>query len=199
MIRLSPFSLFEFKNDVDVLVNTINTKGYMGKGLAFEFALRYPEMEKEYKGKCLRKEIKPGKIWFWEDKEIIANFPTKDDYKYPSKIEWISSGLLDLKEYIINNNIRKVALPMLGSGLGGLNWRVVEKEIVEKLYDLDAEIIICLDFQAGEKEKNAIENALYEIFNPLFGSNIKISRFREILEIKGVGKKRYMELLNKYF
>ena len=85
-----------FNTDADAIVNTINCVGFMGKGLALEFSLRYPKLLVDYKEKCSKKEINIGKLYYYkEDNILIINFPTKKDYKFPSKLEWIEKGLLE--------------------------------------------------------------------------------------------------------
>uniref|UniRef100_A0A7V4KBT2 Macro domain-containing protein n=1 Tax=Fervidobacterium pennivorans TaxID=93466 RepID=A0A7V4KBT2_FERPE len=221
MIIISPFSVFEHIHEVDAIVNTINTKGYMGKGLALEFALRFPKMEEAYKKACQQGIIKPGSVWvyqveveYWEDVEAkrerkrkllkVLNAATKDDFKLPSKMEWIESIVDEIKDMLIRDEIQAVALPKLGAGLGKLQWEAVEEVIVTRLYELDKKIIISLDLLAGEREKLAIELAMREFSGGLFEEpqkkiEMKIRRFREFLSLEGVGKKRYSELVNKYF
>lgn len=223
MLLVSPYSVFEHIFEVDSIINTINTKGYMGKGLALECALRFPEMEKKYKEACKSGVIKPGDIWeyeveaeYWKDvgKEIrdkknilILNAATKDDYKFPSKIEWIEMIVEKIRSILVEKDINSIAIPKLGAGLGKLNWEKVEEIIIEKLYDLDKKIIISLDLFAGERENLGIRLAKRELFSKrtLFGDNTEngiekdILRFREFLKLKNIGKKRYSELVKKYF
>jgi len=223
MILISPYSVFEHIFEVDAIVNTINAKGYMGKGLALECALRFPEMEKKYKEECRKQKIKAGDVWiyevkseYWEDpkKEIrktkrlkILNAATKDDYKFPSKIEWVESVIKEIKNLLNSKEISSIALPKLGAGLGKLNWENVENIIVKKLYDMDKKIIITLDLMSGEREKLGIKLAMEELFNKktLFdnvyelSNKENISRFRDFLKMKNIGKKRYSELVRKYF
>ncbi|KAF2961041.1 macro domain-containing protein [Fervidobacterium sp. 2310opik-2] len=218
MIILSPYSVFEHLGEVEAVVNTINTKGYMGKGLALEFALRFPEMESEYKKLCQQGKIKPGDVWEYESeasyyksinplergkKKIrIYNVATKDDFKFPSKIEWIESGVIKLREKIVNSNVKSIAIPKLGAGLGKLDWESVESIIVEHLYSLDCRIIVTLDYKKGPLEEFALKEALKEISNAsLFGiSEIKeVSRFRDLMNIENIGKKKYSDLVRRYF
>ena len=88
------------KSDAYALVNTVNCEGYMGKGIAYQFKLQYPEMNKEYENKCKRHELIPGHLYCYKTGDkLIINFPTKFHFKYPSKMEWIEQGL----KYFINN------------------------------------------------------------------------------------------------
>jgi len=97
MLRFSDSNVFNI--NVDAIVNTINCVGFMGKGIALEYSLRYPKLLLDYKEKCENKEINVGKMYYFnsEDK-LIVNFPTKYDYKYPSKIKWIELGLKNFVE-----------------------------------------------------------------------------------------------------
>ena len=113
--------------DVEALVNTVNTVGVMGKGIALMFKEAFPANYKAYEQACKRKEVKIGRMFATEREDLlgpkwIVNFPTKQNWWNPSKIEWIEEGLTDLKRFIEENNIRSIAIPPLGSGNGGLEW-----------------------------------------------------------------------------
>ena len=84
-----------FNTDAKALVNTVNCKGVMGAGIALEFKLRYPAMNKDYVSKCESGLIKVGKVDYFCGNPTVINFPTKYDFKFPSRIEWIESGLKD--------------------------------------------------------------------------------------------------------
>lgn len=133
---------------VDALVNTVNTVGVMGKGIALMFKERFPKNMAEYARACKANTVVIGKMFVTETGEPtgprwIVNFPTKQHWRAKSKMEWIQEGLLDLKRFILENNIRSIAIPPLGAGNGGLNWRDVKVEVVRVLADLeDTDIII---------------------------------------------------------
>jgi O-acetyl-ADP-ribose deacetylase (regulator of RNase III) len=132
---------------VDVLVNTVNTVGVMGKGIALQFKNEFPENYKKYKEAVARNEISVGKVQIVPVNEIsgvkyIVNFPTKAHWRYPSKIQWIKDGLKDLHEKILSLNIESIALPPLGCGNGGLNWEEVKPLIVESLSDLPISVYV---------------------------------------------------------
>jgi O-acetyl-ADP-ribose deacetylase (regulator of RNase III) len=108
-------------------VNTVNTVGVMGKGVALMFKEAFPDNFRAYENACKRKEIHIGRMFVTERQNLIGpkwiiNFPTKQHWRNPSKIEWIEEGLEDLKRIIIENNIKSLAIPPLGSGNGGLGW-----------------------------------------------------------------------------
>lgn len=131
-----------FVSHCNAIVNPINCVGTMGKGLALQFAHRYPDMLQSYKLAAQGGEVRIGEMWIWNEPEItIINFPTKIHWRDPSKLEWISAGLDDLRKYVILNK-HSVCLPALGCGLGGLDFHDVRKLVIEKLDNLDAEIIL---------------------------------------------------------
>ncbi len=128
--------------EVEAIVNTVNCVGVMGKGVALQFKLAYPENFIAYEKACKKKEIKLGKmdIFFtgsFCNPKYIINFPTKDHWKEKSHLKDIEAGLEDLIQVINKLKIRSIALPPLGCGLGGLNWRDVRKILVDRLGNLD--------------------------------------------------------------
>lgn len=139
-----------FDQRVDALVNTVNCVGVMGKGVALEFKRRWPENFKAYKRLCDSKRLRPGIIFVHQVGDLlgnnqprfIINFPTKDHWKSKSKIEFIESGLDTLVKELCGSGIKSLALPPLGCGNGGLNWEDVRPLIIEKLKDLDIQIIV---------------------------------------------------------
>lgn len=136
------------KADAEALVNTVNTVGVMGKGIALMFKEQFPTNLKAYEAACKAGEVEVGHMFVTERLELmgprwIINFPTKKHWRHPSKMEWIEAGLDDLKRVIAEKKIRSIALPPLGSGNGGLEWPVVRDLIARKLGDLDGvEVII---------------------------------------------------------
>jgi len=118
----------------EALVNTVNCVGIMGRGIALQFKNEFPENYKAYAAACAREEVRPGKMFVFETRKLtgpkfIINFPTKRHWRGKSRMEDIDSGLLALAEEIRERNIRSIAIPPLGSGLGALNWRDVRPRI----------------------------------------------------------------------
>lgn len=139
MIEYTKGNLLEA--DEEAVVNTINTVGVMGKGIALMFKERFPENFKAYKAACQAREVQVGSLFVTASDELggprwIVNFPTKQHWRNPTKIAWVIEGLKALREFIIAKEIRSIALPPLGCGNGGLEWPVVRKLIEESLADL---------------------------------------------------------------
>jgi O-acetyl-ADP-ribose deacetylase (regulator of RNase III) len=127
------------------IVNTVNCEGYMGKGIAYQFKLKYPENNKDYVRACKSKELRIGTIHsFKEAGKIIINFPTKDKWRKNSEISYIKIGLDLLNDYIIQNNIKSIAIPPLGCGNGGLNWTEIKPLILDKLQTASNSCLITL-------------------------------------------------------
>ncbi len=133
-----------FESYAQVLVNAVNTVGVMGKGIALEFKRKYPEMFKEYQALCKSGVFDIGQLWLYKSPEKwILNFPTKRDWRDPSKIEYIEAGLKRFVEMYEEEDITSISFPRLGSGLGGLNWENEVQPLMEKyLSPLPLEVII---------------------------------------------------------
>ncbi|NMN99775.1 Appr-1-p processing protein [Gordonia sp. TBRC 11910] len=120
---------------VDALVNTVNTVGVMGKGIALQFRRAYPDMFKAYAAACKTGEVQLGRMHVWETgmldgPRFIINFPTKGHWRARSRIGDIEAGLVDLVEVVRGREITSIAIPPLGCGNGGLDWADVEPRIV---------------------------------------------------------------------
>lgn len=134
--------------DVEAIVNTVNCVGIMGRGIALQFKNTFPENYKAYVAVCKRNEMKPGRMFVFETGQLtnpkyIINFPTKRHWRGKSRIEDIDAGLIALVKEIQSRNIQSIAIPPLGSGLGGLDWSTVRSRIEEALREVsDLKIII---------------------------------------------------------
>jgi len=125
--------------EAEALVNTVNCVGVMGRGIALQFKKAYPGNFKEYKTACDRKELKPGQMLVHCTNRLmmpryIINFPTKRHWRGASRLEDISSGLKALASEVRELNIRSIAIPPLGCGLGGLEWSVV-RPMIEEIFN----------------------------------------------------------------
>jgi O-acetyl-ADP-ribose deacetylase (regulator of RNase III) len=130
------------RDESEAIVNTVNCVGVMGRGIALQFRNAYPDNFKAYEKACQREEVQPGKMFVYETGELtnpryIINFPTKRHWRGKSRMEDIDSGLEALVEVLRDKKIRSIALPPLGSGLGGLDWSEVRPRIVAALSVLD--------------------------------------------------------------
>lgn len=148
--------MIEFKNGdlfsigTEALVNAVNCVGVMGKGIALQFKIIYPENFEAYRAACINREVRPGKMFVFDtglDPRYIINFPTKRHWRDNSLEEDIDSGLAALKTEIKNRNIKSIAIPPLGCGLGGLAWDTVRPKIENILGNLEDTKIIVLEPQ----------------------------------------------------
>src|SRR5215475_8581084 len=134
--------------DAEALVNTVNCVGVMGKGIALQFKRAYPENYRQYRRACRRGEVQPGRMFVVDTGGVappryIINFPTKRHWRGKSRMEDIEAGLKALVDTIRRYDIRSIAVPPLGSGLGGLDWPEVKLRIEAALQPLsDVRIII---------------------------------------------------------
>lgn len=140
MIRQADGNLLDA--DVDALVNTVNTVGIMGKGIALQFKRAFPAMFKEYAAAAKRGDLSLGKMHVWHTEalggpRLVINFPTKGHWRSSSKLSDVEAGLDDLRRVIEREQIRSIAVPPLGCGHGGLDWAVVGPLITAKLGSLD--------------------------------------------------------------
>jgi O-acetyl-ADP-ribose deacetylase (regulator of RNase III) len=128
-----------FQSSAQTLVNTVNCVGVMGKGVALGFRQRFPDMYREYVDLCERGEVKLGRPYLWRSvvPPWILNFPTKDHWRENSSLEAIVAGLEYLEEHYRDWGIESLAVPPLGSGLGGLDWRIVGPTLYQHLARLD--------------------------------------------------------------
>ncbi len=127
--------------DAEALVNTVNTVGFMGKGIALQFKQAYPENFSAYAQAVRRGEVRPGHMLvvptgFVTNPRYIINFPTKRHWRERSRLEDIESGLQALVSEIQRLGIGSIAIPPLGCGNGGLDWSEVEPRILKAFQDL---------------------------------------------------------------
>ncbi|CAA0240152.1 hypothetical protein AB901B6_02422 [Acinetobacter baumannii] len=166
----------------EALVNTVNTVGVMGKGIALMFKERFPQNMDAYAKACKVGAVKTGKMFITEPQELVGprwiiNFPTKQHWKANSKIEWIEDGLIELRNFLIKNNVKSIAIPPLGAGNGGLNWEDVKPRIEAALGDL-----------------NEIDILIYE-------PNIKYQNVTKSMGVKNLTPPRAMisDLIRRYW
>lgn len=126
--------------DVEALVNTVNTVGVMGKGVALQFKRAYPDMFKDYAKQAMAGALRIGRMHVWRTDELvprwIINFPTKQHWRNPSEMDFIDEGLTDLVRVVRELGIASIAVPPLGCGNGGLDWAEVEPRIARAFEEL---------------------------------------------------------------
>lgn len=134
--------------NTEALVNTVNCVGVMGRGIALQFKNAFPENYKAYVLACKQDEVQPGHMLVFQTGQLtnpryIINFPTKRHWRGKSRMEDIEAGLKALVVTIRQYNIHSIALPPLGSGLGGLDWSGVKARIESALQPLtDVHVVI---------------------------------------------------------
>ena len=124
-----------FEAPAQTLVNTVNCVGVMGKGVALEFKKRFPAMYDDYVARCERDEVQLGQPYLYRNPEPphVLNFPTKDHWRSVSKLKDIVAGLDYLEEHYHEWGITSLAVPPLGCGNGGLEWRIVGPTLYQHL------------------------------------------------------------------
>lgn len=126
------------KSKMDALVNTVNTVGIMGKGVALAFKNRYPDMYRDYVKRCERGEVRLGEPYVYRAADhVIVNFPTKQHWRSVSRLSDIEAGLDYLEDHYKEWQIRSLTVPPLGCGNGQLEWRVVGPILLRHLKRLD--------------------------------------------------------------
>lgn len=167
MIKYTTGNLLEAPTEA--LVNTVNTVGVMGKGIALMFKERFPGNMKEYAKECKAGKVRVGHMFVTETDELmgprwIINFPTKKHWRHPSRMEWVVSGIQDLKRIILETNISSIAIPPLGAGNGGLPWPEVREQIELALSDLDS--VEVLVYEPTAKYQNVAKTEGVEKLTP---------------------------------
>jgi O-acetyl-ADP-ribose deacetylase (regulator of RNase III) len=171
------------KADAEALVNTVNCVGVMGRGIALQFRNVFPDNFKAYAAACKQGEVQPGRMFVFETGQLagpryIINFPTKRHWRGKSRIEDIRDGLVALVSEIKARNIRSIAIPPLGSGLGGLQWSQVRALIERAMAALpDVDILV---FEPGGAPADG-----------------KVNRSRDVPRMTA-GRAALVSLMNRY-
>lgn len=181
MIRYRQGNLLE--SDVEALVNTVNTVGVSGKGIALMFKESFPENFRAYEAVSKAGDLAPGGLFITERQDIlgprfIINFATKKHWRHPSKLEWIEHGLAMLREEIVARGIRSIAIPPLGAGNGGLDWDDVRPLIAATLSDLDCEIVV---YEPTQTYQNVVKRHGVEKLTPARALMAEMIRRYEVL------------------
>ncbi|HBO3155632.1 type II toxin-antitoxin system antitoxin DNA ADP-ribosyl glycohydrolase DarG [Pseudomonas aeruginosa] len=166
MITFTQGNLLEAR--AEAMVNTVNTVGVMGKGIALMFKERFAENFRRYAAACKAKEVQTGKMFVTQVHELdgprwIVNFPTKQHWRARSRMEWVVEGLQDLRRFLVEEQVKSVAIPPLGAGNGGLEWADVREQIERALGDLDIDILV---FEPTKQYQNVAKRVGVEKLTP---------------------------------
>lgn len=143
MLKFTVGNILE--SDTECLVNTVNCEGYMGKGIAYQFKLKFPDNNREYVKACKSGLLKIGTLHYFQEKEkTIINFPTKDKWRQKSQVDYIKKGLQELVDLIQLLKIESISIPPLGCGNGGLKWHEIKPIIIEYLLPLSESLDIVI-------------------------------------------------------
>lgn len=147
----------------DALVNTVNCVGVMGRGIALQFKKKYPENFKEYEVACKQEKVQPGTMFVHEtgtliNPRYIINFPSKRHWRGKSRMEDIVSGLRDLVRVVRTYDIKSIALPPIGCGLGGLEWEKVKAQIEQTFADLCEVRVVVYEPQGSSTDHRTVRN-----------------------------------------
>lgn len=198
-----------FASHAQCLVNTVNCVGVMGKGVALEFRRRFPKMFEEYRAVCANRSLRPGQIWpYRKQHPWILNFAVKDDWKHPSRLEWVERCLSKFVATYQKLHIESVAMPWLGAMNGRLEWAEVHKLIRSYLADLPDISVELVEFDpdAGDplfenlvtellhstcedfhKRANLTESAALTIASAV--KSQRVDSLADVCSLEGLGKK----------
>lgn len=144
-----------FESHAQTLTNTINTVGVMGKGIALQFKKRFPNMYKDYLHRCDQKSVKIGEPYLFKDSlfdKWVLNFPTKEHWRSPSRLDAIQKGLSHIQAHYKEWGIESLAVPPLGCGEGNLEWRIVGPTLYRGLAELHIPIDLYAPFGTPHEE-----------------------------------------------
>jgi O-acetyl-ADP-ribose deacetylase (regulator of RNase III) len=202
-----------FTTKAQTIVNTINCVGVMGAGIAYEFRLRHKEMFQRYVELCQRGEIDIGKLWIYKtSNQKILNFPTKYDWRYPTKEVYLHRGLDKFVNTYQTRGIDSIAFPILGTQKGGLNKNRsleimysylskcdIEIEIwhfdpmaKDDLFDKFVAILQELNFEKLKAQTSIRKDILKKIIDSVKLEHI--NSMSSLLQIKDVGDKTIEKL-----
>ena len=162
-----------FESNAQVIVNTVNCQGIMGKGLALAFKQKYPTMFKVYQQECRTGKLRIGKPTLYrESMPWILNFPTKDSWRANSKLEYLQKGLEFLVAHYRNADIKSVAFPKLGALNGKLSWDEVGPMMAQYLSQLDIDVFIYIaegdrEYQYNPLQDSKAKERIWKLFNEI--------------------------------
>ena len=140
-----------FASPAQTLVNTVNTVGVMGKGIAKDFKAIYPEMFARYQELCERGQFNVGQLWpYRTSNKLVLNFPTKKHWRSPSRPEYVEAGLQVFAANYHMYGVTSVSFPLLGCGNGELDWESQVRPLMERyLAKLPINVFIHLQNRQG--------------------------------------------------
>lgn len=204
-----------FTTKAQTIVNTINCVGVMGAGIAYEFRLRYPQMFERYVELCNQKAIAVGKLWIYKDEEKkVLNFPTKDNWKYPTKEIYLHKGLQKFLDTYEERGITSIAFPLLGAQKGGLSeersLEIMEQYLskcnidveiwhfdpmaTDDLFEKFVAIIQSLEIEYLTSEVSIRKDILIKVIEAT--KKEEINSMSALLQVKGVGTKTLEKLFS---
>lgn len=204
-----------FTSSCQTLVNTVNCVGVMGAGIALECRLRYPDMHEKYIHLCQEKQIDIGLLWLYKSTDRwILNFPTKRDWKYPSKKEYLRAGLDKFVSTYEDKGIKSIAFPLLGADKGGipqeesLNIMIsylelpsidieiyrYDKTAKDDLYDKTKEWLISQDLDDIADVTRLRKNYIAKVIDAMQSPDIV--QLNQLALIPGVGIKTLEKIFN---
>ena len=152
-----------FNSPAQVIVNTVNTVGVMGKGLALSFKKRYPQMFEAYRKACDKHQLTIGKLMlYYAPDHWILMFPTKENWRNPSKIEYLEAGLKKFVNTYADKGITSIAFPKLGCGNGELSWNDVKPIMEQYLKPLPITIYIYVGMDTTQKPEHRAQEETME-------------------------------------
>ncbi len=169
------------KTQAEALVNTVNCVGVMGRGIALQFKRAFPDNFKAYAAACRRDEVQPGRMFVFDTGKLtlpryIINFPTKRHWRGKSRIEDIRAGLVALVQEVQARDIRSIAVPPLGAGLGGLDWSQVRALVEEHLSALDGVAIEVFEPDAATQDARANRSSEVPAMTPGRAALVELMR-----------------------
>lgn len=178
-----------FNTKAMAVVNTVNCVGAMGKGIALDFKLRFPKMFKEYQKICFSKKLSPGQILPYHDNRfLILNFAIKDDWKDPSKVEWVEETLKKFRDNYKRLGITSIAFPWMGAMNGGIPIEIIKELTRKYLSDLEDVDIEVYDFDPQtpcylfSALRNIIDNRVFQI--------------EELSKLSGIQQRYWVKILD---
>jgi O-acetyl-ADP-ribose deacetylase (regulator of RNase III) len=190
-----------FESPAQTLVNTVNTVGVMGKGIAAVFKQLYPEMYKRYRCLCQEGKLDVGMLYIYRTpNKIIVNFPTKKHWRQRSRVEYIEVGLQKFVEHYTEYGVSSASFPQLGCGHGELDWETQVRPVMERhLGDLPIPVYVHLhpklpDFvperldvdyarQVRLERQRVSTSQLWQDLQQLVGQTYQLTLFGPVVEI----------------